>query len=325
MKILTFDIGGANTKKLVLEGDEIRSTIYYFPMWKRKDELPSFLQGLKEDVDAVGITMTAELSDAFNSKKEGVEYIIRCSEEVFNTPLYLSLDRRLLRYEEVKDPLDLAAANWVASLYFLERKFSEGILLDVGSTTTDILPFRRGEVLSRKTDLERLEQQQLIYTGFLRTPVNAIVDRLPYKGKLIGISSEYFAIAADVYNVLGMLEDYSCETPDGRGKSREESMWRIARILCADLEEVGKEEVVAICEYVRKRQVEEISVALEETARSSGMDKTYICGVGKDLAREASDAAGLKYTDLSKVTEAYGNLPCLGLAQMVERKGNMSS
>jgi hypothetical protein len=317
LKILTFDIGGANTKKLVMDGGKIQSSIHYFPIWKKKDELSNFLQELGEEADAVGITLTAELSDVFDSRREGVEYVVGVCEEVFDEPFYLSVDRRLLRHREVDDPLELAAANWVASLAFLENRYHEGIMLDIGSTTTDILPFRKGEILSGKTDLERLEKGQLLYMGVLRTPVNTIVNRLPYKGKFIPISSEYFAITADVYNVLDMLNDYSCETPDGKGKGKKESLRRLARLLCSDPAELGEESLIGICEYVHQKQVEIIAEGLREISVNYGLGRVYVCGIGIKLAVEASTAAGLDYVDLSSTIETYANLPCFGLAEML--------
>lgn len=323
MRILTLDIGGANTKKLVADfyarGIKIRSNeIHYFPFWEKKNELEDFLSGLKEKADHAAVTTTAELSDVFSDKREGVDFIVSICERVFISPFYLSIDKKLLKFAEIDEPLKLAAANYVASVYFLEKKFDEGILIDVGSTTTDILPFRKNETLYGKTDLERLTKNQLIYTGILRTPVNAIVAKIPFKNRLTRISSEYFAIAADVYTILGLIENYSCDTPDGRGKGKGESMRRIARLLCADLNEVGAKEVVKICEYVYKQQVKDISKALVCISKNAKISNAYICGVGKVLAREACHKIGLDYVDLSIVTKAYDNLPCMGLAEMVK-------
>jgi len=320
MKIAAYDIGGANTKKLLLDTKtgKIKSEIVYFPMWEKKAMLKSFLQGIKEKTDCAAITMTAELCDCFSSKAKGVNYIISACEEVFENPYYLSVDKKLLRFREIENFLKIAAANFVAGAYFLEKKFGDGILIDVGSTTTDIIPFKRNKIFYCKTDLERLRKNQLVYTGMLRTPLSAIASSVPFKNQLVRISSEHFAITADVYSILGMLKNYSCDTPDGGGKEVKDSMRRIARLLCSDLEELGKKEVLRICKYLHKKQVELISQALRGVAEDSQIRRAYICGVGKELAKEASAIAGINATDLSKVTEAYESLPCLGLAEMVK-------
>jgi len=318
LKILTFDIGGANTKKLVLMEGKIRSHIHYFPFWRKKDEFARFLGGIMEEADKIAVTMTAELSDVFNSRREGVEYILEACENVMEHPLYLSIRRRLLYRDEVKDPLELAAANWVASLYYMEKKFGMGILVDVGSTTTDILPFSKGKILTGKNDLERLERGELVYTGFLRTPVPAITDKLPYRGGLLPISSEYFAITADVYNILGMIAEYSCDTPDEKGKGKIDSMRRIARLLCSDLEDIGEDVLKKICRYLHEKQVEIISTSLMNVSRRHELNRVYGCGVGSVLAEEASNRLRLEYVDLSETICAPENLPCYGLAMMLE-------
>ncbi|MDP6613370.1 MAG: hydantoinase/oxoprolinase family protein, partial [Candidatus Hydrothermarchaeota archaeon] len=233
MRILTFDIGGANVKRLLYDSrrEGVKSDIFYFPIWKRKDELSEFLRRKSIRADAIGVTMTAELSDAFADKASGVMYIVDACENSLGTPWYLTLDGRVIGKGGIENPLELAASNWVASRYHLEKKYREGIFVDVGSTTTDIIPFGQ-RTKPGKTDLERLRMGQLVYTGFLLTPVSAVVKKVPYMGDLTRISSEYFAITADVYNILGMLGDYSCSTPDGEGKSKGDSMRRIARHLC---------------------------------------------------------------------------------------------
>ncbi|MFQ5888296.1 MAG: hydantoinase/oxoprolinase family protein [Candidatus Hydrothermarchaeales archaeon] len=315
MKVLAFDIGGANTKKLVYDGEIKKSEIHYFPLWKKKDNLALLLSRLKEDADLVAITMTAELCDVFSNKEEGVRYLVLKCEEVFDEPYYLSLDKGLLKAKDIENLRELAAANWLASLYYLEEVFGEGILLDVGSSSTDIIPFSRGFKKYVKSDLERLKRKQLLYTGVLRTPLNAIVNEVPLGGDMMGISSEYFAITADIYNILDLGIDYTCETPDGAGKSMEESMARIARLLCADLSELDKRDIIKICEHIHNKQVKDIGKVLQ-TVVGEGSSKVYVGGIGREVGIKACKVCGFDFKDLSTVTQAYDNLPCLGLAYM---------
>ena len=104
MKVLTFDIGGANTKRLAADFDtgEVKSEIHYFPFWRKKEEFLAFLQGLEEDSDRVGITMTAELSDVFASREEGVQYIVDACEDVFESPFFLSLEKKIITLRLLK-------------------------------------------------------------------------------------------------------------------------------------------------------------------------------------------------------------------------------
>ncbi len=324
MKALAWDIGGANIKRLLLDSsaNAVSSDVFYFPMWQRKADLEDFLRKKNIKADIVGVTMTAELCDVFGSKGEGVRYIVGICEKVFKSPYYLSIDGKLQRKDEIDDYLALAASNWAASIKYLEAKYKRGMLLDVGSTTTDIVPFGYPELkdfLRGATDLERLRKGFLVYTGILRTPVSAIVHRVPLREGFTRVSSEIFAISADVYNVLGLLDHYRCTTPDGGGKTPQDSMRRLARLLCADIGELTEEEIRYICDYVYQKQAGDIAEALKEVNEGYGLKKprVYVCGSGVTLGMRACKIARLDAVNLAEATDAYDNIPCLGIAEML--------
>jgi probable H4MPT-linked C1 transfer pathway protein len=318
MKILALDIGGANTKALFHEDGCDESSLTYFPVWKKKSDLTRFLSCLKSDSEAVVVTGTAELCDAFESKAEGARFISNSCIEAFDDPFFLTTRQTLVKKDEIRDYKDLFATNWVASSYLMSKMFGKGILVDVGSTTTDIIPFGKDN-FSAKTDLERLKNSELVYTGYLRTPVNTVVSKVPIRDEMVPISSEYFAITADVYNVLWGV-DYVCETPDGRGKSKEDSMVRLARLLCADIDEVA-EQLEGICRYVYGKQIKMISYAIEAVSKREGADSVVVFGTGRILGIEAARALGFNVIDLEEKFKDAWNLPCLGMIEMVLDKG----
>src|SRR5205085_469250 len=105
-------------------------------------------------------------------------------------------------------PHEVAAANWMASATLVARTVPDALFIDVGSTTTDIIPIAGGEVAAAgRTDPARLRSGELVYTGCLRTPVCAIVRSVPQSGGRTRVASERFAIAADVYRWLGSIAD----------------------------------------------------------------------------------------------------------------------
>jgi hypothetical protein len=323
MRVLAWDIGGANVKRLYLDSStgQLASDIFYFPVWRRKQGLKDFLKTKNLEADIVGVTMTAELCDVFETREEGVKYIVGVCGEVFGDPLYLTVDGRLLRGGEIKDYLLLAASNWAASVRYLQGRYGRGVLLDVGSTTTDIFPFGYpgAEEPWGMSDLERLRKGLLVYTGFLRTPVGSIARRVPFKGGLARISAETFAITADVYNVLGMLDNYRCAPPDGGGITPRDSMRRLARMLCSDMREVGEKEIREMCAYLYQRQAAEVAGALKGVLLAYGVTEptVYVCGSGIPLGLRACEIAGLPAVNLAEATPAYDNLPCLGMAEML--------
>jgi len=323
VKIAALDIGGANTKVLNWDEGKSESQLEYFPFWTEKHQFKEFLSRLDLSADFIAVTMTAELCDTFSSKAEGARYIAGCCDEVFESPFFLTSTSSLSTLDDINDFNTLAATNWLASKYYLEKRFKSGLLIDVGSTTTDIIPFGDG-ASGFASDFERLKSFRLLYTGLLRTPINTIVSAVPVNGGLVPIASEYFAITADVYNILWGV-DYACDTPEGAGKTLGDSIRRVARLLCAEPDEV-KREVIGICEYIHDAQLESIVAALENVSEEVGCDSVVAAGIGRRLAIEAVEKIGLDVLDLETQVDSAWNLPCLGLLEMViDRWGDVKN
>ena len=186
--------------------------------------------------------MTAELSDAFRTKREGVAFVLDAAEDALGDPSVLTTAGELVPVEAARArPWDVAAANWVATALAVAEEHPDALLIDVGSTTADVIPIVAGRVAaSGRNDLERLLAGELVYTGVLRTNLAAIAPRVPVRGGWCPVASELFAISADVHLVLGHLapEAYDCPTPDGRPATVEFARERIARLVCSDAEQL---------------------------------------------------------------------------------------
>ena len=182
MKIAGFDIGGANTDLAIIDFEKgeiknIEVDFEYLPMWSNNDDLSHVLIELIEkicpvsEIDAVGISMTAELVDAYDTKKEGVLDVVRKCEETFTCPIaYVGVDGMLSKEEIEKTPLKAAAANWIATAQIATLISDNCIFIDTGSTTTDIIPIRDAkECAIGKSDFDRSATGELVYTGTLRT------------------------------------------------------------------------------------------------------------------------------------------------------------
>ena len=161
-------------------------------------------------------------------------------------------------------PWDVAAANWVATALAVAGTHADALLIDVGSTTADVIPIVAGRVAATgRNDLERLQAGELVYTGVLRTNLAAIAPRVPVRGGWCPVASELFAISADVHLVLGHLapEAYDCPTPDGRPATVAFARERIARLVCADVEQLDAGEIDAIAAFLHAEQVRQIEDA----------------------------------------------------------------
>ena len=305
MATLAIDIGGANTKAARLDGTSLRTVSRPFEVWRDREALTAVLREVAAeagDADAVAITMTAELSDAFRTKREGVAFVLDAAEAALgDRPLsVLTTAGELVPMGEARArPWDVAAANWMATALAVAEDHADALLIDVGSTTADVIPIAGGRVAATgRNDLERLLAGELVYTGALRTNLAAIAPRVPVRGDWCPVSSESFAISADVHVVLGHLapEAYDCPTPDGRPATVEFARERIARLVCSDSDQLDTDEIAAIAAFLHGEQVR----ALEEAARRVALppDAPVVAvGTGAFLARETGARLGRPVVD----------------------------
>jgi len=346
VNVLGLDIGGANTKAAFLKTQdatmqELRTSMKYFPIWKSgKDQLPKILEKLKKGVvdstalDGVGVTITAELSDAYWTKKEGIDHVLDSITEVFvDVPTFvLDVEANLLTVKDARrEPLKVASANWAATGWMISQLIKNCVVVDVGSTTTSIIPVINGKIAAEgRTDLEKLQNGELVYSGALRTNVAAIVDGIPVRGRVAQVSSELFAQSGDVHLILGNIreKEYTAEACDGRGKTRREAMARLARVVCADTEMLTEQEILDMAKFVYYKQVEQISGGLKqvyERIKPSLQEKMVaVTGLGRNfLARKAAENAGFKdIIDMKKYLGAEAAIvsPSVGVALMLASK-----
>ncbi len=342
MTVIGWDIGGANTKTAFMRTengcvDEFRTAIEYFPVWKDPKKLTNVFLSLKErlsgasKLDCMGLTMTAELSDAYQTKREGVNHILASFSEAFTDAsiFVLDVDATLRPIESAKsEPLRVAASNWAATGWLVSQLIKTCVVIDVGSTSTSIIPVVDGRIVAAgKTDLEKLVNGELVYTGSLRTNVAATVSSVPFRGGVARVSSELFAQSGDVHLVLGNIteEEYITETVDARGKTRKEAMARLARVVCADIEMLTKQEIVQIARYVHNRQVEQVAEGLIQVYSRAKLFTAeeipiVVTGIGKDfIAKRAAKKVFLnKIIDLGKLVrnEVVIASPAVGVAWM---------
>ncbi|RZN42157.1 MAG: H4MPT-linked C1 transfer pathway protein [Methanosarcinales archaeon] len=317
--IIGIDIGGANTK--VASADGTITEIHYIPLWK-DTTLPRILSDIAGRIKPamVGVVMTGELADCFESKMQGIRFICDAVDDAFPDSRIYYLNNKC---EFIDRPdASLAAANWAASAGLLAQDY-DCVLVDVGSTTTDIIPIIGGVACAGETDFERLQQDELLYSGVLRTNVATLLDRIVLNDARCRVSSELFAITGDVHCVLGTIKesDYTCETPDHTGTTVKESIRRLARVICADTDEISEYAGYEIAEQVRDAQVQELGTAINAVLKRHELDHVISTGIGEFLIKDALNE--INSVPCSFISDMYGAevskvFPAYATAKLVE-------
>jgi (4-(4-[2-(gamma-L-glutamylamino)ethyl]phenoxymethyl)furan-2-yl)methanamine synthase len=315
MHVLGWDIGGANLK--VSDGRR-RSIEHPFPLWKQPQELAHAIRqlaGAFEPAAGWAITMTGELADCFSTKREGVAAILSAVIEAANgLPVQVwTTSGEFVEVDEAKEwPLLTAASNWLALATWSGRMTPVGdaLLIDTGSTTTDIIPLVDGfPSPTGRTDVERLLSGELVYTGWKRTPVVAIANQVRLRGRDSPLAAELFATALDVHLLLERVKETDeTDTANGRAATIANAHDRLARMLCCDRDELSLEEAREIAVELAARQVAQISSALRRVVDAMNTPPVAIVtsGSGEFLARRAVEQCGLQMPQRLSLNESLG-------------------
>jgi probable H4MPT-linked C1 transfer pathway protein len=287
--ILGLDIGGANLKAAHADGTAMSRP---FALWRQPAALPAALAELIKHMpsaDLLAVTMTGELCDCFASKREGVTAILAAVElAAVGTPVQVwSTDGRFVDPATARcTPLKVAAANWLALATYAASLVRSGpaLLVDIGTTTTDIVPLLDGHPVPRgRTDSERMQASELVYVGWRRTPVCAILGH--------EVAAEHFATSHDAYLVLGEVPEDANDrdTADGRPATRAYADARLARMLCRDMETTAPEQRLSLAGRIDAKLAARLASAVDSVIRrqpSQPSPKFVIAGSGEFLARK---------------------------------------
>ena len=233
--ILGLDIGGANLKAAHAPSGEAQSRP--FALWKHPTGLAAALADLISALPpagAVAVTMTGELCDCWPSRLSGVHAILDAVVAVMgDRPLHVWTTKGVfvdLAGAKSK-PHFVASANWLATAVYAGRFAPHGraLLIDIGTTTTDIVPMNDGRPVTKaRTDSDRLQAGELVYRGWKRTPVCALGN--------LSLAAELFATMHDVFLVCGFVPPApdDRDTADGRPATVGAACDRLARMYCLD-------------------------------------------------------------------------------------------
>lgn len=308
MNVIGWDIGGVHLKAARAEGGRIVDALQLAaPLRGGTELLAEAFEPAKARMagaDCHAITMTAELADTFSSRAEGVANIAALAARALTgTPAliyagragFIALDRAS-HYVE-----DTASANWHASAALIARKRTNALFIDLGSTTTDIVPVADGEVAARGyTDGERLATGELVYTGLVRGFLMATASSAPFAGGWTSLVNENFASMADVHRILDSLPDNTDQmaTADGRDKTIAASRARLARMVGRDASDADEAASNALARWFAEAQIRTIvdgAMLVASSGRVAPGAPVVGAGIGAGVVREIARRLGRDY------------------------------
>lgn len=301
------DVGGAHLKVARVEGGRVTAVEQFrCRLWMGLEKLDTALRKaapLAAGADQISVTMTGELSDVFPDRKTGVETLVARLAQEFGTQTRFWMGPR--GFGDAQAALthhrDVGSTNFLATAALVAQRHAEALLMDFGSTTADIIPIRDGAPCpAGLTDALRQTTGELVYTGFTRTAVMGVTTRVPFQGHWVTLAREYLATMADVRRILG--EDLTTidlhATADGKGKSVDESVARLARMLGRDASDGTAREWATVAAYIHEAQLRSlhdgalqvlsaISLSTAAPVIAAGIGAGDIAQIAARLGREA--------------------------------------
>lgn len=319
-RVIGWDIGGAHLKQARLSGSGRLISVAQrrCPLWQGLPALEAALDEVLQPGDQDpkihhAVTMTGELVDAFENRAEGVFAILNTLRrrlgpgilQIFAGDLGF-LDTESVRPEHTGQ---IASANWLATGLWVGTQLPEAWLIDIGSTTTDILPIHQGRPRYQGySDVSRLSAGELVYSGVVRTPVLGLTQRAPIAGQWICPMAEFFATTADVYRLTGELQERDDHYPaaDGGSKSLAGSARRLGRQFGVDFDQADTDQAYRLARHLREQQLRLLTDHLAQVlSRLEIRDEApwVAAGVGRFLVEELARRFDRKQISFSTLLE----------------------
>lgn len=295
--VIGWDIGGAHLKAARVHGGRVAAVVQVAcPLWQGLDKLHAAFAEVETAIGRAprnAVTMTGELVDLFDSRSAGVAALTGvASDRLDGVSIYAGAGGFIPAPQAPARADDVASANWHATASLVAATRQEGLVIDVGSTTADVVPVKAGAVVARGvTDAQRMAAGELVYTGATRTPLMAVASRAPVGGAWTGIMAEHFATMADVNRLLGRIgpDDDRHPTADGRDRSLEASRLRLSRMVGRDVADLAEAEWAALADWFAESQIRAIHDAAHQVLSAAAIAPDAVvvaCGIGRAAVAE---------------------------------------
>ena len=321
--VLGWDVGGAHLKAALVDAGGSALTVVQVacPLWRGLNLLRQAVNDILQQIESAGnhlgnirhaVTMTGELADIFPDRLQGVAQIssLMLAQLGQSTRFYAGKAGLVDAIDIPQYAAEIASANWLASAEFVAHLLPQGLFADIGSTTADFVLFRDKKVHSRGSgDGERMQYEELVYSGVVRTPLMALGSRIPFAGEWQTLAAEHFATTADIYRLTGDLDgsEDMVETADGAGKTPEESARRIARMIGRDFQDAPLSDWKTLAEAFKQNHLNILKHSvMRHISRCLIEDHAPLVGAGAGnfLVREIARQLNREYHDISSLISA---------------------
>jgi (4-(4-[2-(gamma-L-glutamylamino)ethyl]phenoxymethyl)furan-2-yl)methanamine synthase len=295
--VFGWDIGGAHVKACRWSDGALADVAQWpCPLWQGEHHLDGALdQALARWGAALAsphaVTMTGEMVDLYADRADGVQRIAARLADTLPGPVALYArgwddaphERHWVSAQEAGAHWPrIASANWRATAWHAAQALwrdggrdAEGLLVDIGSTTTDLVALAHGRPQGRSlSDRDRLASGELVYHGVVRTPLCALAPRITFQGQTLNVMHEFFATTADLYRLTGELDPQHDQqaTADGGPKTVEASRSRLARMIGCDVRDGSEADWLDLALAWRAAQVHEIATQALRVVRAHNLN-----------------------------------------------------
>jgi probable H4MPT-linked C1 transfer pathway protein len=317
-RTIGWDIGGAHLKGACVDRGVLSDVAQWrCELWRGLSQLEEAFAAAHarwSDIAtcAHAVTMTGELADVFEHREAGVAAIATAAVRVLGPDVgfYAGEDGFVDAGAAHTCWHAIASANWLATASVVAGRLSDAVVIDIGSTTTDVVPIAGGRIVARgRDDVARLAARELVYVGVVRTPLCALAQRVPFRGRAFNVMNELFATSGDVFRLTGELAPAhdQAATADGAPRDLPSTRRRLARMIGCDARDATDDQWLAFAREWRSSIAALVRENAEHAIAAAGVppDAPVVgAGCGSFLAREC--AAGLKrrYVEFASVVAA---------------------
>ena len=308
--VIGWDVGGAHVKACLLQAGEVLDVAQWAcPLWQGMDHLDHALDLAHARWPAAqnarhAVTMTGEMVDLFANRQDGVQRISQritrhLQQRRASAPRFYAGCAGWCDGADVPGHWHhIASANWLASASHAALQVGDGVLVDIGSTTTDFVVFTGGRVPgTSRGDAQRLASGELVYHGVVRTPLCALARRIRWRASLCNVMNEFFATSADVYRLTGELNPAHDLHPsaDNGAKDWPATRQRLARMVGLDAQDGSEADWLEFAHAWRDEQLAELAGQLDRVLAGSALPASaplVSAGCGDFLARALAQRLG---------------------------------